>query len=550
MRFPLPDPEHRARYAMAALAGLLTAASFPKGDVAGFAWAAPGLLLFSAAGLRRRPAFLAGFVGGFVFNLTALYWLLHMPVPVGPFFAWVALSAYCALYPAAWVWMCWSCFPRGKAGCGGEVGPSLDAVAAVPWLHRAAWALACGAMWAALEFILGRLLTGFPWLPLGVSQHRLLPVVQLASVTGVHGVSFVVVWFAVALCLTLLALARQPAARWQWLRELAVPALAVALVCWFGFKRLAEPPLTGRELRLALVQPSIPQTLIFDPRETTNRFNRLIELSEAALASKPDLLVWPEAALPALTPDMTARILALVRSHRVWLLLGADDAEAAPGAADARDARYFNSAFLLDPSGDAAGRYRKQRLVIFGEYVPFADALPFLRKLTPIEGGFTPGSGPSPMVMAAPRARFSVLICFEDVFAASGREAADVEADFLVNLTNDGWFGESAEQWQHAANAAFRAVENGLPLVRCTNNGLTCWVDACGRMRAVHFEGSADVHQAGFKLVTLPLPAEGAPRPRTFYNRHGDWFGWCCVAALAVGIVVAMRQTKAGAAVN
>jgi apolipoprotein N-acyltransferase len=93
-------------------------------------------------------------------------------------------------------------------------------------------------------------------------------------------------------------------------------------------------------------------------------------------------------------------------------------------------------------------------------------------------------------------------------------------------------------------------VENGLPLVRCTNNGLTCWVDACGRMRAVHFEGSADVHQAGFKLVTLPLPAEGAPRPRTFYNRHGDWFGWCCVAALAVGIVVAMRQTKAGAAVN
>ncbi len=360
-----------------------------------------------------------------------------------------------------------------------------------------------------------------------------------------HGVSFVVVWFAVAFSLTLLALSRQPGERWRWLRELAVPALALAAVCAFGFQRLAEPAPVGRSLRLGLVQPSIPQTLLFDPRETTNRFNKLIELSEAALADKPDLLVWPEAALPALTPEMTGKILDLVRKHRVWLLLGADDAEPKPGSDNPRDARYFNSAFLLDPDGKQAGRYRKQRLVIFGEYVPLADALPFLRHLTPIEGGFTAGSGPAPMVMTAPRARFSTLICFEDVFAASGREAADAESDFLVNLTNDGWFSESAEQWQHAANATFRAIENGLPLVRCTNNGLTCWVDAFGRMRAVHFEGSENVYQAGFKLVTLPLPAADATHTRTFYNRHGDWFGWSCVALLAASVGLAIRQCRA-----
>jgi len=530
---------------MAIVAGLMLASAFPKANVAGFAWAAPGLLLFAASGQRPGPAFRIGFTGGLAFNLTALYWLLYMPVAIGPIFAWLALGSWCALFLALWAWLCWKAFPSRLAGeSGADAFPGLDEITAATWPQRACWALACAALWTALEFILGRFLTGFPWLPLGVSQHRMLPVVQLSSVTGLHGVSFLLVWFAVAFSLTLLVLARHPASRWLWLRELLAPALAAAIVCGFGFDRLAEAEPAGRVLKLTLVQPSIPQTLIFDPRETTNRFNKLLELSESALASKPDLLIWPEAALPALSEAMHERILQLVRKHRVWLLLGADDSEPKPGSDNPRDARYFNSAFLLDPDGRLAGRYRKQRLVIFGEYIPLVKWLPFLRHLTPIEGGFTPGDGPAPMEMTAPRARFSVLICFEDVFAASGREAADERTDFLVNLTNDGWFSESAEQWQHAANAAFRAIENGVPLVRCTNNGLTCWVDSRGRMHAVHFEGSDNVYQAGFKTVSLPLPPEDVRRERTFYNRHGDWFGWSCVgiSAAIAGLTLKRRS--------
>jgi apolipoprotein N-acyltransferase len=123
----------------------------------------------------------------------------------------------------------------------------------------------------------------------------------------------------------------------------------------------------------------------------------------------------------------------------------------------------------------------------------------------------------------------SVLICFEDVFPHGVGEYVDEETDFLVNLTNNGWFGESAAQWQHAVAALFRAVENGVPLVRCANNGLSCWVDPCGGLHEVYFGASRDIYGAGFKIARIPIPPRRAPGDKTFYHRHGDWFGWMCV---------------------
>jgi apolipoprotein N-acyltransferase len=121
------------------------------------------------------------------------------------------------------------------------------------------------------------------------------------------------------------------------------------------------------------------------------------------------------------------------------------------------------------------------------------------------------------------------LICFEDVFPHFAREYATDDTDFLLNLTNNGWFGESAAQWQHAATAVFRAVENGLPLVRCTNNGLTCWVDSAGRLHEVNYRDSKDIYRAGFKVAKIPLLPDGQKREPTLYHRYGDWFGWGCV---------------------
>jgi len=132
------------------------------------------------------------------------------------------------------------------------------------------------------------------------------------------------------------------------------------------------------------------------------------------------------------------------------------------------------------------------------------------------------------------RVKTSPLICYEDMFPHVARRAVRDDTDFLVNLTNDGWFGQSAEQWQHMAGAVFRAVENGVPLVRCCNNGVTCWIDATGRVREMFRDKTGSVYGAGALTIDLPLEKH-AP---TFYNRHGDWFGWVCVGFAAIALAL------------
>ncbi|MEO8429536.1 MAG: apolipoprotein N-acyltransferase, partial [Verrucomicrobiota bacterium] len=517
--------------AAAIASGVLWAASFPKIGLAGLAWIAPGLMLFSALGRGGGEAFRLGYVAGLAHYLISLYWLLHIPFPVGAVAGWLSLSGYLALYPAVWVWLGWKLFPR-KSSHDARLRPfsSAQALLSLSWGQRLRWTLSCAVVWVALEMVVGRFLTGFPWNLLGVSQYEMLPLIQLASVTGIYGLSFLVVWFSVSFANTVFILVRQPTRSWAWKGAIALPMLTLAVVIAFGFRRAMHGPRSDRELRVALVQPSIPQTLIWDANESDNRFKQLLQLSEQALASKPDLLVWPEAALPNTDQEMYRAITNLVVSHNVWMIFGADDAQTVVESSQPVGTNYFNSSFLLNPRGEIAGIYRKRRLVIFGEYVPLSRWLPFTKYLTPITGGFTPGDRPVPFQLSKPRATTSVLICFEDVFPHLAREYVTDDTDFLLNLTNNGWFGESAAQWQHAAAAVFRAVENGLPLVRCANNGLTCWVDSAGRLHEVNFRDSKDIYRAGFKIAAIPLLPDGQKRQATLYQRFGDWFGWGCVA--------------------
>jgi len=522
------------RYALAVAAGLLLAASFPNLGIAGLAWVAPGCILFVAFGFSGGQAFRIGYVAGMAHYLASLHWLLFIPFPIGAAAGWLALSAYLALYPALWVWLCWRLFPNQIASKRNHLDATgrIDQFLATPVLRRMVWSLGCAVIWVALEMVVVRFLTGFPWNLLGASQYQILPVIQIASITGIYGVSLLLVWFSVSLVSAFLNLVNQPTRTRGWPGDLIVPLLAVAAAAAYGVRRTTQPKPFERTVSVALVQPSIPQTLIWDPNENTNRFNQLLELSERALAAKPDLLIWPEAAVPNMLryePDNYESITNLLARHKVWMILGADDAMPRLSAAEKREFDYYNSSFLITPAGELAMVYRKRKLVIFGEYVPLARWLPFLRHLTPIGGEFTPGDKPTPFIVPELDVKTSVLICFEDTFPHLAREYVEHDTDFLLNLTNNGWFGESAAQWQHAANAVFRAVENGLPLVRCANNGLTCWVDARGAMHEVYYPGTKDIYGAGFKVVKVPLLAAGETRNATVYRRYGDWLGWTCV---------------------
>jgi apolipoprotein N-acyltransferase len=393
-------------------------------------------------------------------------------------------------------------------------------------------------------------------------------------VTGVYGVSFLVVWFSLSLFSAARSIFGNPNRRFVWQAEMILPLLTVVGLFIFGYVRAGQGNSPETTLRVTLVQPSIPQTLIWNPKENEKRFQQLIRLTEKALAEntnqesrgqviqildpsnsgetraarlsgKTDLLIWPESAVPEMVrydKDTYRAVTGLARSNHVWMIISSDDAEPPNNiSTNPDDTDYFNSAFLVTPDGQLADVYHKRKLVIFGEYIPLVRWLPFVKYLTPITGSFTPGDKPVTFELDDLKVNAAPLICFEDTFPGVTRASAKDDVDFLVNLTNDGWFGDSAAPWQHMANAVFRAVENNLPLIRCANNGVTCWIDAHGRVREIFKDQTGSVYGMGAMTVDVPMSQAGAGRAPTFYHRHGDWFGWACVV---VAVLVSVRSKK------
>jgi len=280
---------------MALGAGLLLAAAFPGVGIAGLAWVAPALILAAAHGKTGGDAFRIGYVAGLAQYLASLYWLLLIPVTGYPILGWIALSAYCALYPASWVWIVSKqTHPLPLQGRGADL--SLPANLSPPgrgqgWAQRTVWSLTGAAIWVALEMVVGRLLSGFPWLLVGNSQFHLLPLIQIASVAGVYGVSFLVVWVSLSLFSAALAILHQPTNRQAWLGEIILPFAALVAVFVFGFGKLRETNSNLPTLRVTFIQPSIPQTTIWDENEDAVRFHQLLQLTTDALTNATDLVL-------------------------------------------------------------------------------------------------------------------------------------------------------------------------------------------------------------------------------------------------------------------
>ena len=526
----------RRKWALAIGAGLVWACAFPPVPPPwslAFAWLVPGLLLCVTNATPRR-AFLLGLVAGVAHYFSSLCWLLYIPVSPGNYAGWFALSGYCSLYPAVWAAFCWRLFP------GDREKPITEALAELPICRRATWGLACALGWVALECLRGWGSSGFPWNYLGATQLEFTRLAMFAQFTGVLGVSLVVAWVSVGGVLVF----------WRWkngkqfepamLKELAGPSGLLVVAIGLGSFALVQPlgEKTG-ELKIALIQPSIPQTVLWDVGNTEaqmKRFTQLMDLSDRALENNPDLLVWPEAAAPlAFLPAnlISNRMDALNAAHQergTWRVWGTDTAT---------NGVPYNSCVLLNPDGEAKAVYSKQHLVMFGEYVPFGEQLPFLKRLAPV-GNFGRGSGP--VVFDMGKAKTSVLICFEDLVSAMARKAATPEVDFLLNLTNDGWFGNIHQQWQHMRSAAWRAIETRRPLVRCTNNGITGWVDEYGQFHGV----LEPVHSPRVNVVTVPI--RRGPHAPTFYQRTGDWLGWGAVVVCLGLLLAQFWQRKKGSA--
>ncbi len=485
---------------LALISGGLLALAFPgTGDQGWLAFVAlVPLLVAIDRSAGRRAAFL-GLAAGLVFWLVTVSWLAQTMVRYGGLpwsLAYVllfGLAGYLALYLAAFCTL-------------------------LSWRPRRSgvlYVLEAASLWVALEFLRAYLLSGFPWNLLAYSQHENFPLIQVAAVTGVYGVSFVVV--AVNAALARAIQVRGP-------RIQAAAPLGTAALCWglavgAGWLQ-ALTPNPKDPIRVALVQGNIEQGVKWDPTWQQKTLDIYRHLTLEAARTRPGLIVWPETAVPFFLREDPRRseIEGLARKAGTYLLVGAPDRER-------RSPR--NAALLLGPDGQILGRYDKQHLVPFGEYVPLRRLLFFANVLAGgTIGAFTPGSEAT--VFSAPFGRFGVVICYEAIFPGEVRTFFLQGADFLVNITNDAWFGRSAAPAQHLAMAAFRAVENRAYLIRAANTGISAIVAPDGRI----------VQATG--LFTPAVVAGGIARRTgsTPYTRYGDLFAWGTVL-IALAAVLA-----------
>jgi len=479
------------RWFLAALSGALLALAFPgSGDQSWLAFAALAPLLVAVDGVDRRSAGILGLLSALIFWLATIPWVAQTMTQFGDV-PWplagvvlLALAAYLALYTAAFCWLLARTAPRSSA----------------------AYVIVAASLWVALEFLRTYLFTGFPWNLLGYSQYRNLPLVQVAAVTGVYGVSF-------AVAAVNAGLAQMVHLEKGWkdrLGGLGVAAAVVGLAVGSGW--LLSPAREEKPaIPVALVQGNIDQWVKWDPayQETTLEVYRRLTLEAARRGAR--LIVWPETAVPFfLRADPRWRAVQdLARVTGAHLLVGAPDRSLGEPR---------NSAFLIGPDGQVRGRYDKRHLVPFGEYVPLRRVLFFVDVLAGgAIGAFAPGAETT--TFATPAGRVAVVICYEAIFPAEVREFFRGGADVLVNITNDAWFGRSAAPVQHLAMAAFRAVENRAYLVRAANTGISAVVAPDGR-----------IVQASGLFTREVLSGTVAPRAGTSpYTRYGDLFAWATV---------------------
>ena len=497
-----------------------------------------------------RKGFLLGYLAGFLWYLGNCYWIRDTMAKYGdlpaivPILLLVGYSLVLGLY--------FGLFGAGVALVRQATGSTRLALAAAPIL------------WAGLELAASRI-TSVPWDQLGYSQVDNALVNQLAPWTGVYGISFVLVAVN-ALIAGALLLDRCPDRPfWQSARPWGILGVALMAVGVVGVT--LSPPRAAATATAVLIQPNLDvgdESRWTAPGEWDQHIAQFTQLAGdqcksfiaglpqtaapivipqcvvPGAAPHPDLVAWPESPAPfdEMDPRFQLALKQIATTVQAPLIVGNIGWTL---DAPAQEWHYYNSALVVASDGARVGRYDKIHLVPFGEYIPFQNLLTFARKLTGRVSKFTRGDGPKVFLLPTANGehhRYGVFICYESVFADEVRQFARLGAEVLVNISDDGWYGDTSAPWQHLNMVRMRAIENRRWILRDTNNGVTAVIDPYGVVRQ-----SIPRHQVD------ALPAQfGFRDDITFYTAHGDVFGWLCVL-LGLGIVgwSARKQVRTNA---
>ncbi len=498
-------------WVLALSSSVLLFAAFPPWNLAELGWVA---LIPWILALRCSPenAGRISYAAGLLFWCSSLWFLTPVTVAGG-----ACLAAYCALFWIPPGLLIASFLKKWKPG------ESLRALQLV---------LGGSFAWCAMEGLRGWLLTGFPWNQLGVSQWENYGLMQLASLGGVELISFVLLCLNVGIAMSILSVVETLGQRLprRWRPELYVPILIMAFSFSWGTKELRRVGLgETKEVRVSVIQPMAAN---FWTEELANEnYRTLWNLSEASLLTNPDLILWPETAIPdELLGARGARPRILIKNlvdQGVPLLMGSlhyefedreDGLERIP--------KYYNASFFIEEGGKITGSYFKRHLVMFGEYIPFSSALSWLKTIVPMPEDVTPGTELGIMEWKQQDITLGLMICFEDLMPYIGVELAEAGAQLFVNQTNDSWFDPYWGSRAHLANSVFRSVETRRPMLRGTNSGVSAWIDARGLVRQVMYD---EIHESYRYAGTAPFQVEVPLEPvETPFQKHPRRFIMLC----------------------
>ena len=506
---------------LSVLSGVLLGLCFPPWGWGDLCWVALVPLIwaiwFSAPSERsdwRRVAGL-GYVCGLVFFAISSSWLTTLTWP-----GTLLLVLYFAIYIAVWVVIVGTLKPPA----GGE-----DA-----WLrslHNLRVCILGAAAWVAMEWLRGIIFPAFGWNGLGIAQHKNIPLIQIADITGVGGISFLVAMTNLMLAATIKRLAMEigrGARRPHY--DFGITLALVALAWIYGLRTIIQPAPDSTEMSFAAIQANIPQENRNNPALEFDVLEIYKNQTLSAIAMQPDLILWPESSTPnpllghQMTWDM---VRGLAQQHKGDLLLG---------TVHWGENGDFNSIALLTDQGKEAQLYHKIHLVPFGEYVPLREEFPLISKIVGdlVPSDFDPGTEYKILNMQAKPVKLGPLVCFEDTLGDLARHFALMGAQLFIVVTNDGWFLKSAGSSQHLQNAVFRCAETKIPMLRAANTGVTCSIDRHGFVRETLRDDDGSTFMQGVLFGKIPVPTH--PQP-TFYARYGEIFSILCISLSVVWII-------------
>lgn len=500
-------------YAPSVLSGALLILCFPTFDFYLLTWVALVPLLMSLYDQQPKEAFTSGMVMGAVYFFGTTYWIYHSinhfgNIPLIPSLLIVlSLSLYLSLYTGLFALLFSMKLKTTR----------LPALLIAP------------VFWTSLEFIRSYALTGFPWSSLGYSQYKFLLGIQFADITGIYGVSFLIVAINGAIADIFIVKKRlQDMPLFPMSRIISgFSALGIILLFVFsyGYWRLTQHR-PGNPLRVSIIQGNIGQGQKWDPSYQDEVVNTYKELTTLAAGSSPSLIIWPETSVPFYFGSDAVRTNDLVSFQKqlnAYLLFGSVTLK--EPQTDKHPALLANSAVLLDKNGNVPYIYDKIHLVPFGEYVPLRSILFFMNKLVAGIGDFAPGE--KYIKASTSFGSFSTLVCYEIIFPGLVRKFFSKNGDFIVTITNDAWFGKTTGPYQHFSMGVLRAIENRKPLIRAANTGISGFIDSSGRILK-----TTPVFER--RVETMDMTTDTT---RSFYSKYGDIFSYLCMVVFILFLI-------------